>query len=252
MQNSVVRSLQKIFPVRYQKKLGDTSIGSSGAWNNSLLNAITALTGDVTAAGPGSAAATIAAGAVDESKMATSDVTTLNASTSKHGLAPKGTTGTSQYWRQDWTLATPAGSGDTYAYVSGSNATTTSLTAVDITGMSITLDASSSYILESHISGGTSSAAGVKHGIAFSGAAGATPEGGIEYWGEATSAWVRVSSLPGLSGAITSTLPELRSDFYLFLRTGVNSGNLTMQHLKITSGTSTVYIGSYMKVTKVA
>jgi hypothetical protein len=37
------------------------------------------------------------------------DNTDLNVSTSKHGLAPKGTAGTTQFWRQDWTLATPAG-----------------------------------------------------------------------------------------------------------------------------------------------
>jgi hypothetical protein len=37
------------------------------------------------------------------------DNTDLDASTSKHGLAPKGTTGTTQYWRQDWTVATPSG-----------------------------------------------------------------------------------------------------------------------------------------------
>ena len=51
-------------------------------------------------------------GTVPEAALSTSDNTTANASTSKHGLAPKGTAGTSQFWRQDWTLATPAGGGD--------------------------------------------------------------------------------------------------------------------------------------------
>jgi hypothetical protein len=37
------------------------------------------------------------------------DTTDLNASTAKHGLAPKGTAGTAQFWRQDWTLAAPSG-----------------------------------------------------------------------------------------------------------------------------------------------
>jgi len=40
------------------------------------------------------------------------DVTTGNATTSAHGLAPKGTVGTTSFWRQDWTLATPSGAGD--------------------------------------------------------------------------------------------------------------------------------------------
>ena len=35
------------------------------------------------------------------------DNTNLNVSSSAHGLAPKGTTGTTQYWRQDWTLGVP-------------------------------------------------------------------------------------------------------------------------------------------------
>lgn len=33
--------------------------------------------------------------------------TDLNASTSAHGLAPKGTAGSTLFWRQDWTLASP-------------------------------------------------------------------------------------------------------------------------------------------------
>ena len=42
-----------------------------------------------------------------DATIVTTDVTTNNVTTSKHGWAPKGTAGTSQFWRQDWTLGTP-------------------------------------------------------------------------------------------------------------------------------------------------
>lgn len=51
-------------------------------------------------------------GQVTEAALSLSDVTTDNVTTSQHGFAPKGTVGTSQYWRQDWTLGTPSGAGD--------------------------------------------------------------------------------------------------------------------------------------------
>jgi hypothetical protein len=35
------------------------------------------------------------------------------------------------------------------------------------------------------------------------------------------------------------------------LQNGSNAGTLTIQHLKVSSGTSTVFIGSYLKVTQV-
>ncbi|HZS47221.1 MAG TPA: hypothetical protein VFC63_19260 [Blastocatellia bacterium] len=44
---------------------------------------------------------------VTEKSLSFSDNTTEDANTSQHGLAPKGVTGTSQFWRQDWTLANP-------------------------------------------------------------------------------------------------------------------------------------------------
>lgn len=50
--------------------------------------------------------------AVVEADITLADNTTNDTTTSKHGFAPKGTVGTTQFWRQDWTLSTPAGSGD--------------------------------------------------------------------------------------------------------------------------------------------
>jgi hypothetical protein len=48
---------------------------------------------------------------VNDSDVSFTNITTGNVTTSQHGFAPAGVTGTTQFWRQDWTLATPAGAG---------------------------------------------------------------------------------------------------------------------------------------------
>ncbi len=68
---------------------------------------------------------------VTEGGFSLTNVTTNNATTSAHGFAPKGTAGTAQFWRQDWTLGTPAGTAATHSFVctigtaTGSTALTT-------------------------------------------------------------------------------------------------------------------------------
>jgi len=52
---------------------------------------------------------------------ATDDNTDLNVSLAAHGLAPKGTTGTTQFWRQDWTLAAAGGGGSANLWNADSN-----------------------------------------------------------------------------------------------------------------------------------
>jgi hypothetical protein len=56
--------------------------------------------------------------AIPESSLSITNVTTGNATTSAHGFAPAGTVGTTQFWRQDWTLATPV----TGTTIGGTNA----------------------------------------------------------------------------------------------------------------------------------
>jgi hypothetical protein len=36
------------------------------------------------------------------------------------------------------------------------------------------------------------------------------------------------------------------------VRVGANAGNLTIQHLKVTSGTSTIRVDSFLKATRIA
>ena len=92
-----------------------TSLGLTGT--NSGDQTIT-LTGDVTGAGTGSFAATIANsavttakindGAVTEAKQTLADNTTNDVSTTKHGYVPKAPNSTSVFLRGDATWATPA------------------------------------------------------------------------------------------------------------------------------------------------
>lgn len=77
---------------------------------------------------------------VVEADITLVDTTTNNVTTSAHGFAPKGTAGTTQYWRQDWTLGTPSGAGDvtTTGSPASGNLTkfsgSTSITNADLTG----------------------------------------------------------------------------------------------------------------------
>ena len=68
-----------------------------------------ALTGDVTTPG-GSLATTIGAGTVTESKLSLSDVTTLNASTNKHGFAPKLPNDATKFYDGTGNFTTPGSS----------------------------------------------------------------------------------------------------------------------------------------------
>lgn len=60
----------------------------------------------------GNAAGAPSFAAVVEADLSLSNNTTNDVTTSAHGFAPKGTTGTTQFWRQDWTLAAPSGAGN--------------------------------------------------------------------------------------------------------------------------------------------
>jgi len=142
-----------------------------------------------------------------------------------------------------------------YSFVTGSNFTTGSLTLVDITGLSNALDANSVYEVVIKMTVESSSNNGLNTGVNFS-AAGATIEAGeigardVEVGkacrlntfntAHAVSAWVRLSGTPQTH--------EIKG----IVRTGANAGNLTAKILKVSSGTATVYINSYMKTTKIS
>jgi len=142
-----------------------------------------------------------------------------------------------------------------YSFVTGSNFSTGSLTLVDITGLSNALDANSVYEVVIKMTVESSSNSGLNTGVNFS-AAGATIEAGEvgSRDGEvgkvvrlnnfntahASAAWIRLSNTPQTH--------EIKG----IVRTGANAGNLTAKILKVSSGTATVYINSYMKTTKIS
>lgn len=141
-----------------------------------------------------------------------------------------------------------------YGRVTGSNATTTGQTLVDIPGLSIALLANSVYKFKAVLSVGTSAVTtGTEYGVNFS-AAGATVEAHIT--GSYTSAAAkeeRISALNSPSNAFLTTSGQTGGiDIQGIIVTGANPGNLTIRHLKVTSGTSTVYINSFLEVIKIA
>lgn len=142
---------------------------------------------------------------------------------------------------------------DTIYHVTGSDFTTTNTSgADDITGLSHAASANSVYEVEAVLVGQSSTTAGVKFGVGFSAAA-ATGEFHVaSNSGTATAA----QSAQALNGVIGSSWTTANSDsiarYTAMIRTGVNTGNITIQLGKITSGTATVFIGSVMKVKKLA
>lgn len=140
-----------------------------------------------------------------------------------------------------------------YAFVSGTDFTTTSLSLTDVTGLTAALDANSVYEFMAKLTIESSSNAGLNTGVNFS-AAGATIAAGeigardtevgkvsriSAFNSSAALAWVRVSATPQTH--------EIKG----IIRTGANPGNLTIKVLKTSSGTAKVYIDSYLKTTKI-
>lgn len=140
-----------------------------------------------------------------------------------------------------------------YAMVTGSNATTTGQALVDITGLTQTLIANASYEVECMLSVSTTAViTGTGYAIQFS-AAGATIEGLIS-----GSLIITACKVLRLNAFNTSMQPWLTTSaqtggviIKCVVTTGANAGILSVRHLKVTSGTSTVFIGSYMKITRI-
>ncbi len=137
----------------------------------------------------------------------------------------------------------------TYSFVSG-NITTTGQALVNIPGMMIvSCSANSIYEFESVMTVGTSAVAtGTRYSVAFTGT-GAFIAGTIM----GTRSNFTSSIEPIFTGSLASTTAFLTvsntsGSIYIkgTLRTGAGIGNLTVQHLKVTSGTSTIVTGSYL------
>lgn len=142
----------------------------------------------------------------------------------------------------------------TYTRVTGTPATAPGQSLVDITGLVLPLLANSFYDFEARLSVSTSAVTtGTGYGVNFS-AAGATIEAQIHGSLSATAGkslrinTFNTSSQPYLTTSGQSGAIKING----IITTGANAGNLSVKHLKVTSGTSTVFINSILKVSKIA
>jgi hypothetical protein len=132
--------------------------------------------------------------------------------------------------------------------------TRTAQTLADITGLSIACLANSTYEFEAVLMVGTSAVTtGVSYGVQFS-AAGASVEA-LASGSKTTAASMteRIAALNTATGAFLTTSAQAGGIIIKGVITvGANAGNLTIQHLKVTSGTSTVRAKSWLKAIKIS
>lgn len=140
-----------------------------------------------------------------------------------------------------------------YSRVTGSNATTTGQSLVDITGLSNALVANATYEFTAVLSVSTTAVTtGTGYGVNFS-AAGATVECHINgSLTNATNRSIRVTALnTSSSGWLTTSAQTGGILIKGIVITTTNAGNFTISHLKVTSGTSTVFTQSYLITTRI-
>jgi hypothetical protein len=145
----------------------------------------------------------------------------------------------------------------TYSRVTGSNVTTTGQSLVDITGLTSALDANAVYEFEANILGstnGSGNSAGTKYGVQYSAAGAAVYANCISANNSTTAANGSITAFNTATIICLAGAQNVSAGVFFkgIITTGSNAGNLTIQHLKITSGTSTVLIGSYLKVTRIS
>lgn len=144
--------------------------------------------------------------------------------------------------------------GWTKYFVTGSDATTTGQSLVDITGMvSGTLSASTQYEVEIVIRAASSSAAGISVGIHVGGT-GSPTVALIGTTNSSSTAAGASIAINGVDTASTAGLVYASSAGAIvlkgFVTTGTGTATISVQHLKVTSGTSTIKVGSVLKIKK--
>jgi hypothetical protein len=141
-----------------------------------------------------------------------------------------------------------------YGRVVTTNATTTGQTLTDITGMTVTLEANTVYELNVVMTCQSSSNAGNQYGVQFTGA-GATIEASIigRAGNATTNRNERINSFNVATGTFIGSANATGGiRIGGVVQTGVNGGTLSIRHLKVTSGTSTVFINSFVRVSKIS
>jgi hypothetical protein len=140
------------------------------------------------------------------------------------------------------------------AFVSGSNATTTTQALSNIAGLTLPLVAGATYIFNAVLMCLTSADAnGIQFGVQYSVGGGSVV---AQCSGALTTATAQSVMISALNTATASFMTSSAQTGGIFLAgqlvTTTTAGNLTMQFLKPTAGTATVYIGSYLQAIRVA
>lgn len=180
--------------------------------------------------------------------------TTLAAGVTASSLTSVGTIATG-VWNGTVIEEAYGGSGWTKSQVTGADALTTAQALVDVIGLTFAAAASSVYEFEAILLCTTSNVnTGTKYGVACS-AAGSSIA--ALYMGPVTSTTGAITSTNALTSAdATAFLTTANMTGHVIIRgiltTAAATGNLSIQHLKVTSGTSTVKVGSTLRVRKLS
>jgi len=125
---------------------------------------------------------------------------------------------------------------------------------VDITGLTFAAAANKIYEIDVLLRITSDTTAGMRVGAAYSAALSSIA---ILTWGgtgAASSAVGEMETLNSLTSGVYGADATVPKSVFLkgTLKTGANAGNFTIQALKVTSGTATVFIGSRMTVNLLA
>jgi hypothetical protein len=130
---------------------------------------------------------------------------------------------------------------------------TTSLTAVDVPGLSVLLDPNSTYEFEAVLQVASSTAAGCKYAVQFSAA------GGFAftlYTGTTSATTAAVDSTSTLNTLTATAFVAAVLDGEVIVKghviVGANPGTFTIRQAKITAGTATVRANSVLKTRRVS
>lgn len=170
-----------------------------------------------------------------------------------NAVSAAGVTGGASVTSNELSILLAGVGGGTTSKVTGSDFTTSSLTLVDITGLTFSAAASKLYEVDVLLRMQVTTTAGGQFGMQYS-AAGATGHfmynGGQSATAQISQCQILGSVNAGAFGLVANTDIVIRIKG--FVVTGANTGNITVQGLKVTSGTLTVYKGSRMTVTLLA
>ena len=136
-----------------------------------------------------------------------------------------------------------------------SDVATTMTSLVDITGLSLALLAGATYEFEAVLSCHSSDSNGTQYGVQFS-AAGATVE--AQFFGTYSSANAtkngRIDTLHTPTGTCLGITGAMDGIILMkgIVVTTTNAGDLTIQQLKVSGGTATVYKNSFLKARRIS